>query len=78
MIEKPEDVEKATLREVLEWMNTHLSNQNDNDMKIWSKIVELCADLGYEPPMTEQEIEDECDNKFGVYSMWEDCDCYDE
>jgi len=49
-IEKPEDVETASLKEVLEWMDNNLPYENKNNMKIWAKIVKIFNERRYNPP----------------------------
>lgn len=62
MMEKPEDVGKATFEEVLQWCKTHLPYRNENDMEIWTKIVEICHKRGYEVPMTWDELVERCED----------------
>ena len=60
MIEKPEDVETASLKEVLEWMKNHLPYEDKNDMYILERIIDICSKCGYELPMTLNELYERC------------------
>jgi len=64
-MKKPEDADKATFKEVLEWMKTHLPYQNDNDMYILERIIDICSDCGYELPMTYDELIERCGDYLG-------------
>ena len=61
MIEKPEDVETASLKELLEWMDNNLPYENENDQKIWERIVEIFHEREYDPPKKWWDDEDPYD-----------------